>query len=669
MAEKEEKNKKDKKKSNSKGKGDRKKYAFLMIQFDMPDIFNEIMSSIDPNDLYTEDGEFSYGLECDPHVTLAPCLDNDCDLDMLKGLLDPVCDYCGTIHNTSIFENPLYDVLKCDVLGDCFFDTNSVIKEVFPLHTEFTDYHPHMTIGYFKKGCADKYLNDFGDIDINPKRFHFSFYDDLGDEQHLFWGDEENEPKIIMVDEAVLDNHGTDEMESSEVKMKSFKPKKKLNPKIWEDGKMKSQVRLKLMDIADEFWDSMDIDWVKPKDYIVRGSLANYNWSEYSDIDLHIVVDFKKVYEKTEFVRSHFDALKNQWNEKHDELKVYGYPVELYVEDTEDESESSGTYSLFKNGWINKPSRLKGDAVKDKGIIRKFTAELMTKIDKFEEMLANAKDQKRKEFIYKRAKKLFNQMKYLRKEGLKTDGEMSDGNIIWKICRRMGYLQKLCDIIDSSYDQFNSLEEGRTVKMLSEAADETFDINELDNLPSFNRRYKYCVEHLGKPIGRGSSRAVFQIDDERVLKLAINEKGIAQNGAESDWYKQTYDFIPKIYNTSENYNWIDCEFVLPAKKQDFKVCLGVSFDEFCDMLDVIESQYRRWNYNCYPKERYEQVYEFGEEKPLFGEIIQYMTDCQVMTADMLRIVNWGLAQRNGEPVVVLLDHGLTESIWEEYYKK
>ena len=99
------------------------------------------------------------------------------------------------------------------------------------------------------------------------------------------------------------------------------------------------------------------------------------------------------------------------------------------------------------------------------------------------------------------------------------------------------------------------------------------------------------------------------------------------------------------------------------------MCLGVSFDEFCDMLDVIESQYRRWNYNCYPKERYEQVYEFGEEKPLFGEIIQYMTDCQVMTADMLRIVNWGLAQRNGEPVVVLLDHGLTESIWEEYYKK
>ena len=222
---------------------------------------------------------------------------------------------------------------------------------------------------------------------------------------------------------------------------------------------MKSQVRLKLMDIADEFWDGMGIDWVKPKDYIVRGSLANYNWSEYSDIDLHLVVDFKKVYKKTEFVKSHFDALKNQWNKKHEQLKIYGYPVELYVEDIDEENESAGTYSLFKNEWISKPSKLKSDAVRDKGIIRKFAADLMTRIDRLEEMLKEAKDQKRKEFVFKRAKKLFKQMRFLRKKGLKENGEMSDGNIIWKICKRMGYIQKLNDVIDSSYDQFNSLEE------------------------------------------------------------------------------------------------------------------------------------------------------------------------------------------------------------------
>ena len=54
----------------------------------------------------------------------------------------------------------------------------------------------------------------------------------------------------------------------------------------------------------------------------------------------------------------------------------------------------------------------------------------------------------------------------------------------------------------------------------------------LDEIRSFRGRFKYCTEHLWNAIGKGSSRAVFQIDDEKILKLAINNKGIMQNTAE-----------------------------------------------------------------------------------------------------------------------------------------
>lgn len=205
--------------------------------------------------------------------------------------------------------------------------------------------------------------------------------------------------------------------------------------------------------------------------------------------------------------------------------------------------------------------------------------------------------------------------------------------------------------------------------ILSEAADEMFSLTALHSINTFSGRYKFCLEHLGKPIGRGSSRVVFQIDDERVLKLAGNSKGIAQNQVESEWYKQSYDFIPKIYQVGNDATWIDCEFVLPAVKKDFRVCLGMKFEEFCDYLHIVSSQYERRGWGRYSQEDYDKVYELAEEKPIFGEIVQYMTDAQIPVGDMTRIANWGLAQRNGEPTVVLLDHGLTEAIWEEFYKK
>ena len=80
-------------------------------------------------------------------------------------------------------------------------------------------------------------------------------------------------------------------------------------------------------------------------------AICNFNWSSFSDIDLHLVVDFKEVDEKTEFVRSYLDSKKNEWNNEHENLNIFGHQVELYVQDIDETPESDGIYDLEENDW------------------------------------------------------------------------------------------------------------------------------------------------------------------------------------------------------------------------------------------------------------------------------------------------------------------------------
>ena len=88
----------------------------------------------------------------------------------------------------------------------------------------------------------------------------------------------------------------------------------------------------------------------------MTGSLCNYNWSTYSDIDLHIVIDFSEISDKKDLVQEYFDAKKNEWNNSHTNLTIHNFNVELYVEDIVNDSVRGGIYSLEQNKWIKKPS-------------------------------------------------------------------------------------------------------------------------------------------------------------------------------------------------------------------------------------------------------------------------------------------------------------------------
>ena len=207
------------------------------------------------------------------------------------------------------------------------------------------------------------------------------------------------------------------EIEAKDVNLSSFKVKKELNPKFWPNGKLNSRVRLRLMDIADDFVKELAVNWVKPKDVIFTGSIANYNWSRYSDVDLHILIDFKKVYPKNqEFVDDYFKAKKENWLANHEDLKIFGYPIEISVEDSNKDNPSSGRYSLYKNKWIVEPNDFQ-DAVINQETVKKRAAMFMTQIDDIEEKLNKEQDTHKCEKYGDKAYKIFDKLKKMRNEG------------------------------------------------------------------------------------------------------------------------------------------------------------------------------------------------------------------------------------------------------------
>lgn len=161
-----------------------REYAFLMIDYEMPSFIKDLQNKIPNNELYfgtdEEKKDNQYGFEKESHVTLAPCLDSDVNINKLKELLLPLKEYKCILNNISIFENDNYDVLKADVKCPNMHKTYNKIKENFELHSAYKEYHPHMTIAYMQKNISDKYicklLNKI--TTLEPTNFRFSNVED-----------------------------------------------------------------------------------------------------------------------------------------------------------------------------------------------------------------------------------------------------------------------------------------------------------------------------------------------------------------------------------------------------------------------------------------------------------------------------------------------------------
>lgn len=245
----------------------------------------------------------------------------------------------------------------------------------------------------------------------------------------------------------------------SEIEVNDMMAKKKLLPRIWENGNLNPKIRLKLLDIADLFWEELNLKWVKRLDIILTGSICNYNWNEYSDIDLHIIINYADVDENIDLVRELLDVKRMQWNENHINLKIYQHQVELYVQDVNAPHISNGVFSLERNQWIKKPSSISNQTIKiNKDYIKSNVAFYINYIDNLSnQFFAENNDEFKLRQLYKKVNSLISKLHLMRKQGLSEQGEMSPKNIIYKILRLKDYIKNIYELKFIIFDYLNSI--------------------------------------------------------------------------------------------------------------------------------------------------------------------------------------------------------------------
>ena len=217
--------------------------------------------------------------------------------------------------------------------------------------------------------------------------------------------------------------------------VKSFETKETLSDQIFEEKKghfvMRDEIKKRLIEVSNDFIESLGVEFFI-HDVVLTGSLANYNWSQYSDVDLHILIDFEESKYEMDILKEFFDAKKNVWNEKHD-IKIKGYDVEVYVQDVNEEHISSGVYSILHNKWIIEPEK-ENPNIDDRKILEKGE-EFGKRID---HLTKNPKD-----ITIDQLEDLRKKIKEFRQSGLESGGEYSYENLTFKLLRRNGYIQKL----------------------------------------------------------------------------------------------------------------------------------------------------------------------------------------------------------------------------------
>ena len=233
----------------------------------------------------------------------------------------------------------------------------------------------------------------------------------------------------------------------------SFVLRDSLNAKLWDGDKLKSEIRKKLLVIAKNFFKDLELEPnVQLKDITLTGSISNYNWSKFSDVDLHLRLDFKQIDDDSDFVKNYVLAKKTLWNNKHD-IKIHGFPVEVYVENLGDIHVASGLYSILKDEWIVVPK--KKELQIDLDDIRSKAEGYLGSVPILQKMMKDGKYEEVVEMVEKIQEKL----KRMRSSGLERGGEFSVENLAFKALRRSPFIADILKMKIDSYDKKMSMEE------------------------------------------------------------------------------------------------------------------------------------------------------------------------------------------------------------------
>lgn len=201
--------------------------------------------------------------------------------------------------------------------------------------------------------------------------------------------------------------------------------------------------------------------------------------------------------------------------------------------------------------------------------------------------------------------------------------------------------------------------------LLDEDYPDSFNMGEFKTLTSYKKRIAYCKEHL-KRLGAGSSRIVFLIDDDKVLKLAKNRKGLAQNMNEasisnSEWHEE---YVAKVLDYHQEDLWIEMELAKKLRKGDFERITSWRIEDVNSFLMN----------HFYLKNGKKAIYHMDQalvDEMVEDEFIQglqsIIDNWEAHPGDMGRESSYGKVKRNGKEIIVLVDYGITAETVDTYY--
>lgn len=224
-----------------------------------------------------------------------------------------------------------------------------------------------------------------------------------------------------------------------------------LNPKLWDGDVLKTEVATACTKIAYKFAETLKISDSALKDVVLTGSNANYNWTQYSDVDVHLMVDFEQLADCEDCSVDVEDCLlakKSLWNDRHD-IQIFGHEVEVYVSNSNEAIPSNAAcYSLLRSEWLQKPQMISVEI--DSQLIKNKADELAKEIDQVVDTKVDDES-----IIKELTDKLW---KY-RQSGLQSAGEFSIENLVFKALRNNGYVQKIRDYAVRAQDKMLGLSE------------------------------------------------------------------------------------------------------------------------------------------------------------------------------------------------------------------
>lgn len=245
---------------------------------------------------------------------------------------------------------------------------------------------------------------------------------------------------------------------NKKLKLANIEVNEILNP-IFFDKNQKLNVKIKnnILKLIEKFKEHIDIKNLHIKDIVFTGSLANYNYNKKSDVDIHILSDIDKINKDKNLLTNFFKEKTNSWSNNY-EITIYGFPIQLYVEDYKiaKTKDWRAMYSLLTDKWILEPKKETKKIDFDE--IEKKSKEITKKIDDLNQKYDDNKITGR--LAIEKIKDIKNIIKNLREKSLyKEHSEYAVGNLIFKTLRNNGYLEKLKKLKEKIYKNTFTLKE------------------------------------------------------------------------------------------------------------------------------------------------------------------------------------------------------------------